>query len=584
MAEGQMRSGIGRVKRSLDWLDDRTGYRGAVNWFLDEPVRGGASWMYIFGSVLVFILINQVLTGVALAMYYSPSSTDAWASVAYIEDQVSMGWFIRGLHSHGASAMVIVAGLHLMQTAVYGAYKKPREVNWLIGVLMLGLILAFALTGYLLPWDQKGYWATKVATGIMGDTPIIGGWLQRFVQGGNEYGNLTLTRFYAIHVFILPATIFLLVAIHIVLFRRHGVTPKWGKSDAELDARTQPFWPDQLLKDMVAILITFVIISWLTWRSHGVGLEAPADPSSSYDARPEWYFLPLFQLLKYFTGTMETVASLGAPALAGLVLFSLPFVDRGADRAPLKRLPFLAVIGVGILAATALLIMARQDDASDDGLKKRREEAAVKARRARELAREGVPPAGGPAVFENDPAFQGAKIFGERCAGCHAGDERKGPELVAGYNTRQWIRDFLQDPDGERFYKLTKDIHQMKPVKFQGAELDAIVELIYSQQAPADADAALAAKGQDLFDNGPCSDCHSIDWETTGEEGPNLGRRGTRDWLVAFVTEPGHPRFFGEKNEMPAFGPKLTPEQIGSVVDYVLALRLAGGGGSAAPR
>src|SRR5688572_4843852 len=273
--------------------------------------------MYIFGSVLVFILINQALTGVALAMYYSPSASDAWASVAYIEDQVSMGWFIRGLHSHGASAMVIVAGLHLMQTAVYGAYKKPREVNWQVGVLMLGLILTFALTGYLLPWDQKGYWATKVATGIMGDTPLIGAWLQSFVQGGNEYGNLTLTRFYAIHVFILPATIFLLVAIHLALFRKHGVTPKWGKSDAELDARTQPFWPDQLLKDMVAILITFVIISWLTWRSHGVGLEAPADPSSSYDARPEWYFLALFQLLKYFTGSMETVASLGVPALAG---------------------------------------------------------------------------------------------------------------------------------------------------------------------------------------------------------------------------------------------------------------------------
>src|SRR4030095_452851 len=135
-----------------------------------------------------------------LAMYYSPSSTDAWASVAYIQDQVTMGWFIRALHSHGASAMVIVAGSHLLQTAIYGAYKKPREVNWIVGVLMLGLILVFALTGYLLPWDQKGYWATKVATGIMGSTPVIGSWLQQVVQGGNEYGNLTLTRFFALHV------------------------------------------------------------------------------------------------------------------------------------------------------------------------------------------------------------------------------------------------------------------------------------------------------------------------------------------------------------------------------------------------
>jgi ubiquinol-cytochrome c reductase cytochrome b subunit len=571
------------LRRPLDWLQDRTGYRGAINWFLDEPVRGGASWMYIFGSVLVFILIQQAVTGVALAMYYSPSATDAWASVAYIEDGVSMGWFIRGLHNHGASAMVIVAGLHLMQTAVYGAYKKPREVNWLIGVIMLGLILAFALTGYLLPWDQKGYWATKVATGIMGSTPVIGGWLKRFVQGGNEYGNLTLTRFYAIHVFILPATLFLLVAIHIVLFRRHGVTPKWGKSDAELDRATQPFWPDQLFKDMVAILITFVIISWLAWRNHGVGLEAPADPASQYDARPEWYFLPLFQLLKYFTGTMETVAALGVPALAGIVLFSLPFVDRGPDRAPLKRLPYLATIGVGLLATAALLIMAKQDDSSDDALKKRQAAAEVKGRKARELAREGVPPAGGTAVFENDPAYQGQKIFAEKCAGCHVGEERKGPELIAGYNTRQWIREFVKDPDGPRFYGPTKDIHKMKPAKLEGADLDAVVELIYSQQGAPDANAALVAKGQELFDNGPCSDCHSIDWVTEGEEGPNLGKRGSREWLIAFVVDPAHPRFFGELNEMPAFGPKLTPEQIERVVDYVISLRLAPAGGEAGP-
>src|SRR4029079_11345735 len=138
---------------------------------------------YVFGSVLTFILMNQLITGVLLAMYYSPSSSTAWASVAFIQDQVDLGWFIRGLHSNGASAMVIVAGLHLLQTAVWGAYKKPREINWLIGVVMLALLLAFALTGYLLPWDQTGFWATKVATGIAGSSPGIGDQLQQVVQG-----------------------------------------------------------------------------------------------------------------------------------------------------------------------------------------------------------------------------------------------------------------------------------------------------------------------------------------------------------------------------------------------------------------
>src|SRR5205085_10652112 len=143
------------------------------------------------------------------------------ASVAYIQDQVTLGWFVRGLHSHGASAMLIVCGLHMLQTALYGAYRKPREMNWTIGVLMLGLLCAFALTGYLLPWDQTGYWATKVATSIAGTVPVIGRDVQQIIQGGNDYGNLTLTRFYALHVVLLPLLTFGLIGAHLALFRKH---------------------------------------------------------------------------------------------------------------------------------------------------------------------------------------------------------------------------------------------------------------------------------------------------------------------------------------------------------------------------
>jgi len=208
-----------------DWLDDRAGWRAVLHGALHEPVLGGASFAYVFGSVLFFLLLLQMTTGLLLAFYYSPSASDAWASVAYLEDQVTLGWLIRGLHHHGASAMVIVAGLHLLQVAVWGAYKKPRELNWVTGVILLGLLLAFALTGYLLPWDQTGYWATKVATGIAGSTPVMGDQLREAVQGGNEYGNLTLTRFFALHVLVLPALTVGLVAVHLALFRRHGVTP-----------------------------------------------------------------------------------------------------------------------------------------------------------------------------------------------------------------------------------------------------------------------------------------------------------------------------------------------------------------------
>lgn len=549
------------MSRLGDWLEERTGYRRALQVALDEPVRGGASWAYVFGSVLTFVLLLQAATGVLLALYYSPSSQTAWASVAYIQDQVTLGWLIRGLHSHGASAMVILAGLHMLQVAIYGAYKKPREVNWIVGVLMLGLILAFALTGYLLPWDQKGYWATKVATGILGSTPLVGGWLQRAIQGGNEYGNLTLTRFYAIHVFILPALTFGLVAVHVLLFRKHGVTPKWGKSEAELDARTQPFWPDQLFKDMIAILAVALALFAVTGATKGVPLEAPADPASGYDARPEWYFLPLFQLLKYFHGAMEQVAALGAPLIAVGFLLLLPFLDRSPDRSPARRVPYLAVLFAGFIGSGALVGLAVRDDASDPALAERQKEAHAQARLARTLARTGVPAGGGVRLYDKLTS-PGKKLFDEHCAGCHVGDERKGPEIGPGYNSRAWIREMLLHPDDPRFFGLVKAVQandkaKMPAVTLAGAELDAVVEWLYAQTGARDVDRAMAARGLKLIEDGTCSDCHHTDGESVDGTAPNLGGRGSRAWLMAFVADAGQRRFFGAMNEMPAFMPRF---------------------------
>jgi ubiquinol-cytochrome c reductase cytochrome b subunit len=563
------------VSRVLDWLDDRTGYRAAIKVALDEPVRGGASYAYVFGSVLTFVFVLQATTGVFLAMYYSPSSSDAWASVAYIEDQVTAGWFIRGLHSYGASAMVILSGLHMLQTATYGAYKKPREMNWIIGVVMLALILAFALTGYLLPWDQTGYWATKVATGIIGTSPAIGQPLQELAQAGNQYGNLTITRFFSIHVFILPASFIALLVAHIALFRRHGVTPRWGRSDEQLDRATQPFWPDQLFKDMLAIAAVFAVMVGINVYTHGVGLEAPADPSSNFDARPEWYFRPLFQLLNYFQGPMEMIVSLGAPIVVGGVLFALPFLDRGADRSPRARMPYLGVLAAGVVLTGVLTVVSFRDDANDEALQERLAAAEHDAETARSLAVEyGVPAEGGVAVYTMHPDYQAKKLWRDECAGCHEGGDRRGPEIVAGYNSREWIRDFLRDPSGDRFFGVTK-INKMKPVELDGVDFDAAVELVYAQTGAEDADPALVAAGEVLFDEGDCSDCHSRDWETVDELGPNLGRRGSVDMLAAFIADPAHGRWFGDANEMPPFAGKLTPDQIQTLAEYVAGLRTA---------
>src|SRR5215471_19337242 len=363
----------------LGWLESRVGYTGILQLLLDEPVPGGARWWYVFG----FVLTLQLLTGILLAAFYSPSSTTAWASVAFIQDQLTLGWFVRGLHSMGASAMVVLTGIHLAQVLIYGAYKAPREMNWLVGVLMMGMVLAFALTGYLLPWDQKGYWATQVATSIMGTTPVLGPAIQRLIQGGSLYGNYTLTHFYALHTYVLPGAILALLGLHLYLFRRHGVTAKWNVSHDELTRTTQPFWPDQLFKDMIACALVFVVIVVLVLRSHGAELEAPADPSSSYLARPEWYFLPLFQLLKYFEGPLEVIGTMVIPGLAGAILVGLPFFDRSRTRDPSRRLKVMAGALIGFGGVTMLGVLANKHDRADPMFRRQRAEAAERAETAR---------------------------------------------------------------------------------------------------------------------------------------------------------------------------------------------------------
>ena len=176
---------------------------------------------------------------------YSPSSSMAWASVFYISHEMWWGWFIRGVHHFAAQAMVVLLVLHLLQVLWAGAYRRPREFNWWFGMALLFLTLGFSLTGYLLPWDQKGYWATKVATNIMGGAPVVGPYLQKIVVGGPDYGNQTVTRFYGLHVGVLPTLLVLCLAAHIALFRRHGITPP---PNAE-KRPTGQFWPEQLFMD-----------------------------------------------------------------------------------------------------------------------------------------------------------------------------------------------------------------------------------------------------------------------------------------------------------------------------------------------
>ncbi|HKX63377.1 MAG TPA: cytochrome bc complex cytochrome b subunit, partial [Verrucomicrobiae bacterium] len=286
----------------LSWLDNRTGCKKLIEHMLLENVPGGSRWRYVWGSTLTFTFIVQIITGIFLWMAYSPSSQTAWASVNYIENEMWGGWLLRGIHHYTAHAMNILLVLHLMQVVIDGAYKAPREVNFWFGIGLLLLVMGLSLTGYLLPWDQKGYWATKVATSIAAITPLIGPELQKLIVGGAEYGHHTLTRFFALHAGVLPGAVIALIVAHIYLFRRHGLTPKEPRRKPD-----EAFWPEQVLKDAVACLAVLAVVLFLTIR-YGADLGAPADPAENYAAaRPEWYFLFLFQLLKYFPGSSEII-------------------------------------------------------------------------------------------------------------------------------------------------------------------------------------------------------------------------------------------------------------------------------------
>ena len=338
------------MKPILDWLDNRTGYRSIVNESLYENIPGGSRWRYVWGSTLVFVFVVQVITGTFLWMTYSPSTQTAWESVYYLQYHVDGGWLLRGIHHYAAQIMMILMLLHVLQVIIDGAYKAPREVNFWFGLLLMLIVFGLGLTGYLLPWDQKGYWATKVATEIAGS---VGREIPEMAVGGADYGTQTLTRFFAIHAGVLPATMIGLLVVHLALFRKHGIT---AKLSGRREGFRQDFWPDQVLKDAVACLAVLLVIVFLAWQFRAE-LGAPADAAENYAAaRPEWYFLFLFQFLKYFPG--EYGKLIGAVVLPGLLvgfMFLMPFVGRSRTGHRLN-IAFIALVmaGSGVLTLLAL--------------------------------------------------------------------------------------------------------------------------------------------------------------------------------------------------------------------------------------
>ena len=342
-------------RRIATFFESRLPLRDVAN-HLKKPLPKHINWLFSLGSMATFLLILQAVTGAFLALYYSPSPDHAYDAVNYISQEVPFGGFVRGLHHWGSSALVILVFLHLLRVVLYGSYKAPRELTWIVGVILFLVVLGFGFTGYLLPWDQKAYWATMVGVEIAGTVPLVGNFVANILRGGEEVGAVTLTRFYTLHTIWLPWLVFMLVGLHLLFVRYFGSAGLPQNRPEEMQGG-KPFYPDQLFEDAVAILVLFIVLAAAAIFVP-VPLEELADPTdASYDPRPEWYFLFLFQLLKYFEGPLEVIGTVVLPTVAIVLLLLLPFLDK-RERVPLRKRPVaLTVTSISVLAIVTLTIL-----------------------------------------------------------------------------------------------------------------------------------------------------------------------------------------------------------------------------------
>ncbi len=533
------------IRSLLNWVEDRTGLVSTVNHFMDEEIPASSGWHQVFGSVAMFMFLVQVFTGIMLALNYGPTPGEAYHSVRYIMSELTGGVLIRGLHHWGASAMVIIVVLHMIQVYIWGAYKKPREATWLAGVVLLLFTLAFALTGYLLPWDNRAYWGTVVTTQIAAGVPVMGPYVLRLMGAEDGVGVVTFARFYAAHVLILPAVTALLILFHVYLVRRHGVAPEPGD---ELLPK-QKFYPKQVFKDTVAIFAVFATLFTLA-----IVVKAPlgrlADPTdTSYIPRPEWYFQFLFQLLKYCEGPLEIFATVVLPGLAVGGLMAVPFIDRApavkfTKRTTAMAVVLLAAIGWSGLTAAAILETPK--------------EAAIA---------EAMGPMDWVQLTPTELAGVGYYKL-ENCAQCHtlglADEGKPGPNLGASGVSHDvaWMV--------AHFRKPTTPMSSMnlKPAE-QNALASFLVKLTPQNSIKMTEVPEFAWRGAIVYQKSQCGLCHTINGAGTNNGPPlnGLAKRRKAEWVKEHFLDP---QKFDAESTMPAY--KFNEADMNNITEYLMAL------------
>lgn len=562
------------LARLYRWIDERTGWGSSLEATLHCPIAGGSRWSRTLGPLLLMLFLVEAATGIGLSFYYSPSSTDAWASVNHLQTQVPFGWWVRGLHRFSAWTLVVVGALHLAQTFLVAAYRRPRELTWVLGVCLLLLAMAIAHTGMLLPADLQAYWSTQVLLGLTEGLPLLGPAARRFLEAGETAGSLTLTRLYALHAFVLPLLFVAGFRLHAGLRQRHGAAIPQGMPAAEATARAQPYAPFQLSKDLLVMVAVLGGLTAYTVSQGGAELHAPGDPSVDFVARPEWFLLPIYRLRLFFPASLQFVATAVLPGLFVGFVIAIPFLHEWLqNKTPRGRWLLTGGLATGLSAAVALGLLSRAEDRANPTLAEVQRSAAAATTQAKRLAALGVPAAGPSELYKNDPVVWGQRVFARKCGTCHKDCSQvpyRGDPCLEGYATRTWLTAFLRNPQDKHFFGNT-EIDEMDAYDGPPEKLPAIVEFLYSQGDRPDVRPDLAKLGEKAYEAEGCAECHSLDGEGTGKA-PDLKGYASKAWLSAFIREPGAARFYGGLNAMDEFPlSELSDEELEAVIAFLRA-------------
>ena len=495
------------------WVDEVLGWDLIKAHFVYKPISRDIGWMYTLGSLCLFLFTLQVATGIILACNYVPSLDGAHTSVEYIQHEMAWGWLVRGLHHWGSNLMVLAVSLHLLRVFFHGTYKRPNDVLWMSGVVLLFITAGMALTGYILPWSGRSYWAATILATSLQFIPVVGSWLTNVV-GGLEAGALTIRRYAAFHMLLLPLGLALLVLVHLALIQIHGEKgppPRPGRT-----AGTEPFFPRQLTRDVVVAVGAFVVLA-LVARFVGVPPEEAAAPLAPLNAapKPEWFLLFGYEVIKMFTGKSIILVLTVVPVAGALVLLLLPLYDRNPERAYAKR-PIAIASGVTAVLVIFYLTLVAYVSSPLPG----RFFAPDRPLTVKEMS--------GMALFEKNVCYS--------CHSIRGIGMKHAPDLwyVGLKHAPGWFEGLLRDPDTTLGVKGAMVTYHMSDADI--AALVAYLTAIDFRHSRAKAVDPQLFRGAYAFYQADCLSCHRVGREGTGDNLTAVVRQRTNEDLVRYLT------------------------------------------------